>query len=153
VKSGFGGLHLQLIKFGGEGVFGQARALGADSITHYQTACYTPAGCDYANWLPAMQAEFDMIDGHGVPYFPHVSVGWGSQPRFLKPVKDDMTGCTPENIKQALLIAKKYIDTHDIPPLVTLNSWNEWTETSYLQPDDVNGYGYLEAVREVFGAA
>ena len=153
VKEGFGGLHLQLIKFGGEGIFPIARALQADSITHYQTACYTKNGCDYANWLPAMQAEFDMIDGHGVPYFPHVSVGWGSQPRFLKPVKDDMTNCTPENIKKALLIAKRYIDTHDIPPLVTLNSWNEWTETSYLQPDDVNGYGYLEAVREVFGAA
>ena len=34
-------------------------------------------------------------------------------------------------------------------PLVTINSWNEWTETSYLQPDDLYGYGYLEAVRRV----
>ncbi len=25
------------------------------------------------------------------------------------------------------------------------NSWNEWTETSYLQPDDLYGYGYLNA--------
>ena len=31
-----------------------------------------------------------------------------------------------------------------------INSWNEWTETSYLQPDNVNGYGYLEAVKSVF---
>ena len=35
-------------------------------------------------------------------------------------------------------------------PLVTINSWNEWTETSYLQPDNVYGYGYLEAVKKVF---
>ena len=34
--------------------------------------------------------------------------------------------------------------------LVTINSWNEWTETSYLQPDNLYGYGYLEAVKEVF---
>jgi len=154
VKAGLGGLHLQLIKFGGEGIFPLARAIGADSITHYQTACYTPAGRDYAEWLPAMQAEFELLDRHGITYFPHVSVGWGSQPRFLKPKNDDMTGCTPENIKKALLLAKNYIDTHALtPPLVTLNSWNEWTETSYLQPDDVNGYGYLEAVRDVFGEA
>lgn len=35
---------------------------------------------------------------------------------------------------------------------VTLhNSWNERTETSYLEPDDLSGYGYLEAVKRVFG--
>lgn len=26
----------------------------------------------------------------------------------------------------------------------------DWTEMSYLEPDDVYGYGYLEAVRDVF---
>ena len=153
-KEGFGGLHLQLIKFGGEGVFEQALALGADSVTHYQTACYTKPGCDYAHWLPAMQAEWDRIDRRGVLYYPHVSVGWDNQPRYLKPMRQTMTNCTPENIKKALLLAKGYVDAHALtPPLITLNSWNEWTETSYLQPDDVNGYGYLEAVRDVFGKA
>ena len=49
-------------------------------------------------------------------------------------------------------MAKEYADAHPgQPPLVTINSWNEWTETSYLEPDDLNGYGYLEAVRRVFG--
>ena len=47
--------------------------------------------------------------------------------------------------------AKKYIDEHpELPaPLITVNSWNEWTETSYLQPDDLYGYGYLEAITDV----
>ena len=51
---------------------------------------------------------------------------------------------------KAFLAARKYIDAHPEPPLMTVNSWNEWTETSYLQPDDLYGYGYLEAIRSVF---
>ena len=38
-------------------------------------------------------------------------------------------------------------------PLITINSWNEWTETSYLEPCDLYGYGYLDAIKNVFGSA
>ena len=49
-------------------------------------------------------------------------------------------------------MAKRYLAQHPGQvPLVTINSWNEWTETSYLQPDDLYGYGYLEAIKAVFG--
>ena len=47
---------------------------------------------------------------------------------------------------------KDYVDNHPgQAPFITLNSWNEWTETSYLEPDDLYGYGYLQAVKRVFG--
>ncbi|OUS76478.1 hypothetical protein B1748_12435 [Paenibacillus sp. MY03] len=36
------------------------------------------------------------------------------------------------------------------PPIVTINSWNEWTEGSYIEPDTIHGMGYLEAIRTVF---
>ena len=37
------------------------------------------------------------------------------------------------------------------PRIFNINCWNEWTEGSYLEPDQRNGMKYLEAVREVFG--
>ena len=59
---------------------------------------------------------------------------------------------TPENIEKGFALAKKYIDesTDLRAPLIVVNSWNEWTEGTYLQPDDINGYGYLEAIKKIF---
>lgn len=34
--------------------------------------------------------------------------------------------------------------------ILNINSWNEWTEGSYLEPDMINGMKYLEAIRKVF---
>jgi hypothetical protein len=51
-------------------------------------------------------------------------------------------------VRKALERAKQYAEAHPgQPPLITINSWNEWTEISCLQPDDLYGYGDLEAVK------
>lgn len=31
-----------------------------------------------------------------------------------------------------------------------IHCWNEWTEGSYLEPDTVSGFRYLDAVKRVF---
>jgi len=78
---------------------------------------------------------------------------WGANNLNLSGV-DAGANNTPTNIQKALERVKAYVDSHpNQPPLITINSWNEWTEDSYLQPDDLRGYGYLEAVKTVFGAA
>lgn len=36
-------------------------------------------------------------------------------------------------------------------PTMSINAWNEWTEGSMLEPEQEFGYGYLDAIRDVFG--
>jgi hypothetical protein len=42
------------------------------------------------------------------------------------------------------------MSAHGGPRILNINCWNEWTEGSYLEPDQVHGMKYLEAVRDVF---
>ena len=163
---GLPGVHFQLIKWGEQtlnlsGVDGGAIAvtpelvdtLGFDSLTHYQIVHFTEVTRDYLDIIPDMVKEWSSVcEAFHVPYYPHVSIGWDNNPRFQSFRPEITTNNTPENFKLALQEAKRFCDEHCITPLITVNSWNEWTESSYLEPDDVNGYGYLEAIREVFGA-
>ena len=87
-----------------------------------------------------------------VPVFPCVSIFWDDTPRFPHKGADHVTrfNGTPENFAKALRLAKKYADEHpEQLPLISINAWNEWVEGSYLLPDEVNGFGYLEAVKSV----
>ena len=166
VRQGLPGLHLQVVLQGHvlnlSGVDdslavtpAQAVAeMGFDSLTHYQFAQFTNVRRNYREIMADVQAEWDWIGKeYSLPYFPHISLGWDSNPRFGKLRPDIVTGNTPEAVGEAMAAAKAYLDAHpELPPLVTVNSWNEWTETSYLEPDDLYGYGSLEAVQSGFGA-
>jgi hypothetical protein len=164
-ESGFPGLHLQLAAWGEQtfnfsGVDGGdriltneiVRELGFDSITNYQFAHLTNIDREYTDVLKDVEKEWERIDKtYSVPYFPHVSVGWDNNPRFEGFRSGIMKNNTPENFEKALRMAKDYLDKNDCRTrLITVNSWNEWTESSYLQPDNVYEYGYLEAVKRVF---
>ena len=59
-------------------------------------------------------------------------------------------GDTPENVEKALVAARDFADAHGVD-LITINSWNEWTEMSYLLPDKVYGTGYLDQIKKIFG--
>jgi len=94
-------------------------------------------------------------DGHEQPRFPL----WGyineADPYVaemkINAAADHGVNVTPDNFEKALRRAKAYADARSGQvPLITVNTWNEWTETSYLQPCTMHGYGYLEAIRKVF---
>jgi hypothetical protein len=97
----------------------------------------------------------------GKPYFPNVSMGWDSSPRACQsdmyiekqyPFLPVVQGNTADAFGKALRSAKKFLD--DSPDLqnkiLTINSWNEWTEGSYLEPDTVNKFDYLNEIGKAF---
>lgn len=162
-KSGLPGVHFQIVRWNEArenitGVDGEIMVttpevlekMGFESITNYQFVHFVDIDRDYLEIIPDVKKEWDKISGsYKIPYFPHVSVGWDNNPRFKKFQKGVTKNNTPENFAKALMEAKKYADKNKCP-LITVNSWNEWTETSYLQPDNIYGYGYLEAIKKVF---
>ena len=162
-RAGFPGLELQLTMWsinvnysGFDGSKSQnpendfIKKLGFTSATHYQFAHFANVDEEYMKIMEQVQREWVRIDSvFDLVYYPHISVGWDNSPRTVRSavVKNN----TPENFEKALRMARDYVDSHpDQAPLVTINSWNEWTETSYLMPCNVFGYGYLEAVKKVF---
>ena len=165
-EAGFAGLDLQLTAWGERannvsGVDGEktlstkevVSALGFDSTTNYQFCHFCQMNDDYKNILATAMGEWERMDReYNVPYYPHVSIGWDNNPRFQKFIPNVCRGNEPAAFEQALRYAKNFVDTHEKlkAPLITINSWNEWTETSYLEPDTLYGYGYLEAVKKVF---
>lgn len=127
-------------------------ALNMDGATHYQYVHFVDIDRDYLEIQADVVKTWDKLEKElKIPYYPHVSVGWDNNPRFNHLVGGIVKNNTPENFEKALRDAKKYVDAHPgQAPLITINSWNEWTETSYLQPCTMYGYGYLEAIRNVF---
>ncbi|MEO9021345.1 MAG: glycoside hydrolase family 99-like domain-containing protein [Ginsengibacter sp.] len=94
-------------------------------------------------------------------YTPNVSMGWDASPRCIQsdkfglksyPWTPVLTGNTPEDFKTALLDAKHFLDKYNPNhKILVINSWNEWTEGSYLLPEKKYGDTYLKAVKQVFG--
>ncbi len=164
VKAGLPGVHVQIVKWGDlqlnlSGVDGSsleipqmeaAAKLSADSYTHYQYVHFANVNREYSEIMKDVEAEWEKLKSAPAPYYPHVSIGWDNNPRFFQYRPDAVKGNTPEAFKEALKLAKAYADANNDVPLITINSWNEWTETSYLEPDSKYGYGYLEAIKEVF---
>ncbi len=164
--AGLPGVHVQMIKWGEltlnlSGFDGGARPvtpelakeIGFDSLTHYQMAHFADIDRDYTEIIPDMEKEWVTVTReYPVPYFPHVSIGWDNNPRFSCFRPGVVKNNTPEHFKTALQKAKAFCEEHQLS-MVTINSWNEWTETSYLEPDDLYGYGYLDAVRDVFSGS
>ncbi|MGM9735504.1 MAG: glycoside hydrolase family 99-like domain-containing protein [Candidatus Cryptobacteroides sp.] len=161
VEAGFPGLYYVMMR--GDGMMCTEKSyesmkkrcvLSPDAWTWYNMGGFNPDYIQHAEQAArcreSWEGRFDF------PLFPTVSIGWDDTPRFPAKGKDDVTcfNNTPENFRIYLEKAKEYADAKadTQPKFVFINAWNEWVEGSYLLPDKRNGFGYLEAVKSVFGS-
>lgn len=163
-NAGLPGIHYQYIRFGEavKNVSGVDAAavmrpeevvslLPFSSVTHYQFVHFTDMNREFDAIMEDVEREWAYVrEAFGLPYYPHVSIGWDNTPRFPSHTDLITKNNTPDAFSRALAAAKRFAAQYNETPLITINSWNEWTEGSCLQPDDRYGYGYLEAVRNVF---
>lgn len=145
--SGFPGLHLNAVGWGSL-TPKTVKKLGFDSVSDYVWVHHLAPEA-YPGWARKSEAQWPEFQTRWpVPYFPNVSVGWDNTPRFSW--LTNVNWSTPAEYEEALSKAEQYLATVKGPKVLTLNSWNEWTEGGYLEPDRKNGYGYLKAIKKVF---
>lgn len=159
-KAGFPGLHVQEIQGGGymmdddniKSMNERIAKLGINSEALYNMGGFDP---DYlVHGANAIKIREQMDEAFDIPVFPCVSIGWDDTPRFPAKGAADVTRFhnTPKSFESFLSKSKEYMDSHtDQPRFMMINAWNEWVEGSYLLPDTLNGFDYLEAVRRVVG--
>lgn len=173
--AGFRDLHLNAITWGVKLLPGQTdvsdlkgllQQLQVDSTTSYVWLHHAKLPNFPVTQYEAMSRTYEdyratASEKLGKPYFPNVSMGWDSSPRACQsdiyvekeyPFLPVVQGNTPENFGKALRSAKTFLDNSSElkHKILTINSWNEWTEGSYLEPDTQAKYGYLEQIGMVF---
>jgi hypothetical protein len=77
---------------------------------------------------------------------PWRGVAWNSAGNYM------YADPRPDKFKEQLNNIKNYLDTHPRSMnMTTIYAWNEWGEGGSIEPNTIFGYGYIDAMQEVFG--
>jgi len=171
--AGLGEIH-----FNAQNVFrkyaAQAKAWGFDSVTDYNFGAGTVPNArarreagewqvDYAELSGVLAESRERSVDYPLPYIPNVTTGWDATPRCSfdepypwkkaeYPYNVSFTNNTPDLFRANLAAAKKWAEEDPRRPgAVYINGWNEYTEGTYLVPNNFDSDGFLRAVAAVFG--
>ncbi|MHB8970491.1 MAG: glycoside hydrolase family 99-like domain-containing protein [Pirellulaceae bacterium] len=134
---------------------GQIQRVGLDSSWSYHWPTFTGAfgGQLRPTGEQAIAAQESMWTKCLQPNVLTLSMGWDSQPWNFAQTRTQWR-LTPGEFRILCQRAKSVLDQRqsDGPEcrLVLLDNWNEYGEGHYIFPTREHGFGYLDAVRDVF---
>jgi len=79
--------------------------------------------------------------------YPCVTTSWDNTARYGNKAKT-FVGATPEKFEAWIEDNINYLQQNfeSEEQIMFINGWNEWSEGSYLEPDEKNGYAYLNSL-------
>lgn len=79
--------------------------------------------------------------------YPGAFPSWDNTPR--KGNKSDVFfRATPEKFEKYFKLQMEHAKDVYNAQYIFINAWNEWAEGAHLEPDEINGYGYLNAIKK-----
>ncbi len=160
VRAGFAGLHVM-----GQYCWGpppelakkaaQIKRLGMDASWAYHWPTFTGAfgGNLHPTGAEAARAQERLWQTQPPPNLVTLSMGWDEAPWKFKYSKIQWR-LTPDEFKALGRRAKHLLDQRPADGLasrlVLVDNWNEFGEGHYVFPTREHGFGYLDALREVF---
>jgi uncharacterized repeat protein (TIGR01451 family) len=158
-QAGLAGLYL-IACVGNAGQARQAAEEGYDAVTAYNWPGLGLASGEkrgpFDTLLEGYRRNWQhILEQAPIPLLLPVCGGWDSRP-WHGDNNLVRYGRTPDLFKRHLLDAKALLQTNRPSPVanaILIEAWNEWGEGSYLEPHKEFGFGYLDAIRQVFTEA
>jgi len=174
VAAGFEGLHLNAVVWGNTILPSEEKIANVEDLCakmgFSSTTSYVWIHHVYLNQYPETPYKYveneyfkyanKILEKTSIPYYPNVTMGWDASPRCAKnaefknygyPCMSRISENTPGAFRGALFRMKEFLEKNPkANNIFNINCWNEWTEGSYLEPDTVNGFEYLKAIKEAF---
>jgi hypothetical protein len=129
---------------------------GYDAVTAYNWPGLGMSGSErtapYADLLEPHRRLWQRYADEGVlPIMTPVSGGWDSRP-WHGDTAMVRSGRTPALFRRHLQDARAFVEANPgkALPVVLIEAWNELGEGSYIEPHREFGFGYLDAIRDVF---